>query len=178
MVCQFLKFFTISEGIHSILIMTTDIENILQTQQLQQVDLDSHVVVEKSTSILETIEKMREGPSIQTTIVVEEGKPVGILTQRIAMHKLALSEVDLNNAVETIMVPNPKTLMLTSTLRETIDYLNLENRRALPIVDKEGKILGVATVRALIGHIAAYFPAAVYNLPPDPRQVSSSPDGA
>jgi predicted transcriptional regulator len=158
--------------------MTVDIENILQTQQLRQVELDSHVVVEKSTSILQTIEKMREGSGIQTTIVVEGGKPVGILNQHITMLKLALSDVDLNNAVETIMAPHPQTLMLTTTLRETIDLLRMENRRALPIVDEEGKILGVATVRALISHIAAYFPAAVYNLPPHPRQVSSTPDGA
>ncbi len=158
--------------------MTTDIKNILQSQQLRHIELDSCVIVEKSTSISQTIEKMREGPGIQTTIVVERGKPIGILTQRVAMRNLALSDVDLNNAVETIMVPNPQTLMLKTTLQEAIDLLNKENRLALPIVDEDGKMVGVATIRALISHIATYFPAAIYNLPPDPHQVSSSPDGA
>jgi len=46
------------------------------------------------------------------------------------------------------------------------------------IVDENGKIVGVATTRALINHIAAHFPTAVYNLPPDPHRVSSAPDGA
>lgn len=158
--------------------MTADIESILHKQQLKQVELEPCVSVNKSTSILTTVQKIRSMPNIDAAIVVEDNIPIGILTQRNIMHRLALSDIDLNSAVETVMTPNPKTLTLNSTLRETLDLLNMELLRTLPIVNEKGKIVGVATARALIGHIAAYFPTAVFNLPPDPHQVSTAPDGA
>lgn len=158
--------------------MTTGIENILQEQILQQMELEPCISVSQSTSILETVQKMRNTPKIHAAIVVENEKPIGMLTQRNIMHQLALSDIDLNAAIETVMVPHPKTLTLQSTLRDTIDLLNKESLLTLPIVNDEGKIVGVATARALINHVTAHFPTAVYNLPPDPRQVSSAPDGA
>ncbi len=158
--------------------MTADIESILQKQQLQQIELEPYASVNKATSILATIEEMRNTPNIHAAIIVEDEKPIGILTKRNIMHRVALSQIDLNSAVETIMTPNPKTLTLHSTLRETLDLLNVELRRTLPIVDEKGNIVGAATARALINHIAAHFPTAIYNLPPDPHQVSSAPDGA
>ena len=155
-----------------------DIETILKKQILHQVELEPCILVEKTTSILETVQKMRNTPKIHAAIIVENEKPIGMLTQRNIMHQLALAEVDLNAGIETVMHPHPPTLTLNSTLRETVDWLNRESLLNLPIVNEHGKIVGVATARALINHVAAHFPATVYNLPPDPHQISSAPDGA
>lgn len=155
-----------------------DIENILKKQFLHQVELEPCILVERNTSILETVQKMRNTPKIHAAIVIEAEKPIGMLTQRNIMHQLTLSGMDLNESIESVMTPHPKTLTLQSTLRETVDLLNRESLLTLPIVNADGKIVGVATARALIHHITAHFPATVYNLPPDPHRVSSSPDGA
>ncbi len=160
--------------------MAIDIDTILDNQTLKEVDLEPFVVVEKSTPIIETIEKMKTNnqPKVSPAVIVENDKPVGMLTQRNTMHRLALTGVDLNSPIETAMSPNPRTLTLKSSLRDAIELMNTEFQRTVPIVDSEGKIAGVATARVLISHISAHFPTEVYNLPPDPNQAITTTDGA
>ncbi len=156
--------------------MTLEIDTILQ-QQLCQVDLDPVISVERSTSIRNTLQKIQTN-SVTVAIVVEDECPIGMLTQRDIMLRIALAELDSSMSVETVMTDRPKTLKLESTLKTTVDLLTMEHRRSLPIVDDAGKIVGVATARAIVNHVAAHFPTAIYNLPPSPNQTSTSPEGA
>ncbi|MBF0286566.1 MAG: CBS domain-containing protein [SAR324 cluster bacterium] len=160
--------------------MAIDIETILDNQTLKEVDLEPFVAVEKSTPIIDTIEKMKTNnpPKVSPAVIVDGGKPVGMLTQRNAMHRLALTGVNLNSPIETAMSTNPRSLTLGATLREAIELMNSEFQRTVPIVDGEGKIAAVATARVLISHISAHFPTEVYNHPPDPNQAITTAEGA
>lgn len=158
--------------------MVESIEKVLKSEILRQIDLEQVVSVEKSTSIGATLDKMKSGLKIKSAVVVDKAKPTGLLTVRNIMNRLALSDVSLNEPVEKIMTKNPETLTLESTLWESLGLLNQEVRRTLPIVDKDGKVVGVVTARALVNYVAAHFPMAIYNLPPDPQKVSQAPDGA
>lgn len=158
--------------------MASDIEAILQKDNLRQVELEPIVTVSKTATILETIQKIKEEPEVKLAIVVENEKPIGVLTHRGVMLNVALSEKNLNAPIENAMTPISETLTLDSSLQKTLDVLNRKSRRTMPIVDAEGKVLGAITARALINHIVAYYPTTVYNLPPNPQQVSSAADGA
>ncbi|MBF0279027.1 MAG: CBS domain-containing protein [SAR324 cluster bacterium] len=158
--------------------MNADIENVLRNQDLKELELEPFVSVIKSTSIRDTIQKMRNLSNIHAVIVVEDDKPIGVFSRVNMMHRLALSDIDLNSAIETVMLATSKSVTLSFSLMEAASILKNELLRTLPIVDEAGKVIGVVTARSLIRHIAAHFPTAVYNLPPDPHRVSSFPDGA
>ena len=135
------------------------------------------VKVQRSESIRSTIQKINQH-SVRAAVIVEKGKPIGSLTQRDILLKIALKKVDLDQPVETVMTPPPQeTLTLQSTLEEAIGLIMRHQRTDLPIVDKSGKTLNVMTSRALVNHIAAHFPKVVYNLPPNPKQTGHSLDG-
>jgi CBS domain-containing protein len=50
--------------------------------------------------------------------------------------------------------------------------------RHLPVVDETGRPVGILSVRRIIHYLVEHFPATVYNLPPDPNSVPTTPDGA
>ena len=155
----------------------SNIKTLLQEETLQQVELEPVVKVQRSESIRSTIQKINQH-LVRAAVIVEKGKPIGSLTQRDILLKIALKNVDLDQPVETVMIPPPQeALTLQSTLEEAIGLIMRHQRMNLPIVDQSGKTVNVTTSRALINHIAAHFPKVIYNLPPNPKQTSHSLDG-
>jgi len=153
-----------------------NIEAILE-ETLNQVDLEPVVQVQKATSLRKTIEKINKH-WVRAAIITEEGKPLGLLTQRDILRRIALNDVNLEQSVEQMMSAVPGTLTLRSTLKEAIDMIIEHHRRSIPIIEESGNTIGIVTSRALVNHVAAHFPRAVYNLPPNPHQTSIVPEGA
>ena len=50
--------------------------------------------------------------------------------------------------------------------------------RHLPVVDENGKAVGMLSVKRIIRYLVEHFPGAVYNLPPDPGAVQQEREGA
>jgi CBS domain-containing protein len=50
--------------------------------------------------------------------------------------------------------------------------------RHLPVVDEEGRPVGVLSVKQIMHYLVEHFPSTVYNLPPDPRVVPQEREGA
>ncbi len=72
-------------------------------------------------------------------IVVEDGKPVGIVTDA------DLEKVDRFTQVHIVMSKDLVTLAETVTPHEAFDFLNSHRRRLAPVVDKNGKLVGILT---------------------------------
>ena len=72
-------------------------------------------------------------------IVVEDGKPVGIVTDA------DLEKVDRFTQVHILMSKDLVTLAETVTPHEAFDFLNSHRRRLAPVVDKNGKLVGILT---------------------------------
>ncbi|MEI6120162.1 MAG: GuaB1 family IMP dehydrogenase-related protein [Actinomycetes bacterium] len=72
-------------------------------------------------------------------IVVEDGKPVGIVTDA------DLEKVDRFTQVHILMSKDLVTLAETVTPHEAFDFLNSHRRRLAPVVDKHGKLVGILT---------------------------------
>ena len=87
-------------------------------------------------------------------------------------------KIDLNLPVEGVMTKNPKTLRMTDTVADAIVLMNQGSYRHIPIVDTNGSVQGIVSVRDVIKYLAEHYPYEVYNLPPDPHQIMRSPDGA
>ena len=80
----------------------------------------------------------------------------------------------LRNIIDASLVP----LKTSDTGEEALSVMTDYQLNHLPIVNKEGGIMGLVTAHALISHVAAHFPRTVYNQPPNPNQTSSSVEGA
>ena len=91
--------------------------------------------------------------SHRAAFVVEDGRPVGVLTHD------DCAEVDRFTQVHQVMSANPLTLPDTVTPREAYDRLDGARRRVAPVVDPDGRLVGVLT-KTLALRSTLYTPAA------------------
>ena len=90
---------------------------------------------ETVASAIDLINKRAHG----AIIVVEDGKPLGIVTEA------DLERVDRFTQVQVVMSSDLVTLNDSVTPHEAFDFLNTHRRRLAPVVDKSGKLVGILT---------------------------------
>ncbi|MEO5710263.1 MAG: GuaB1 family IMP dehydrogenase-related protein [Nocardioidaceae bacterium] len=90
--------------------------------------------------------------SHRAAFVVEDSRPVGVLTHD------DCTEVDRFTQVHQVMSANPLTLPDTVEPREAYDLLDRARRRLAPVVDAEGRLVGVLT-KTLALRATLYSPA-------------------
>ena len=90
--------------------------------------------------------------SHRAAFVVEDGRPVGVLTHD------DCTEVDRFTQVHQVMSANPLTLPDTVEPRDAYDILDGARRRLAPVVDGDGRLVGVLT-KTLALRSTLYTPA-------------------
>jgi IMP dehydrogenase len=88
----------------------------------------------------------------RAAFVVEHDRVIGVITED------DCSEVDRFTQVHQVMTPNPLTLPDTVDPREAFDRLDSARRRVAPVVDAEGRLVGVLSRTAAL-RATLYAPA-------------------
>lgn len=84
-------------------------------------------------------------------IVVEEKKPVGILTDRDLVARVMAAGLESNTVlVRDIMSAPPVTVPRNQELSIAIELMSLHGIRRLPIVDEEGRLVSILTLDDII----------------------------
>ena len=142
------------------------------------------VVVGREQSVAEASRALREGPHGCVVIVEEQGhgRPAGILT---GMLTGILTETDIvervvaagldagETRVREVMTSGPASLGTDDSIGFALHKMAVGNYRHLPVVDAEGRPIGVVRQREVLRYLASFFPAEVINLPP--RSIEDSP---
>ena len=77
-------------------------------------------------------------------IVVEDGKPVGIVTEADCERVDRFTQLQLIMSKDLVTVPD------SIEPREAFEFLNTQRRRLAPVVDKSGKLVGILTRTAAL----------------------------
>jgi len=118
------------------------------------------------------------GVSGACALVVDDGKLLGIVTERDVMNKVVGHPEMLPKPIEEIMSANPVALSQNSTVSEAIEIMGRGHYRNVPVIDDEGRATAALSVHAIVQFIIEHFPQDVSNLPPRPEQHMPTPDGA
>lgn len=110
------------------------------------ISIDSDETVDKAA-------KLMKDHGIANVIVVEpEEKPVGIITQRDILLRVTVEGGDATKIkVNEVMTSPLITTKSDTTLLDAIKTMYQKNVRRLPIVDGEGKLIGIVTYRDVLG---------------------------
>jgi len=111
-------------------------------------------------------------------LVARAGRLVGIFTERDVLTRVLAKGTPLAEPITTVMTPDPVTLGPEDSVAEVIREMHAGGYRHLPVVDGQGGILGVVSVKAVVCYVVEHFPREIYNLPPDPAQIQSAREGA
>jgi CBS domain-containing protein len=107
------------------------------------------VTTTKNINVKECIELLSKRHIGSIVIVDQEGRIEGIFTERDAIRVLA-QNIPLEAPIEKVMTKNVFTVSVDSTLQEARTVIRFHGIRHLPVVDAEGKLVGLISVRHLL----------------------------
>ncbi len=122
-----------------------------------------------TASINDAVAAMQKG-NFGAVLVAEDGKLVGIFTERDVIKKIAGKRLDwASTAVKDFMTPNPETLKDDANLAFALNMMTLGGYRHVPIVDGDNRPIAVLSMRDVVRYITSFFEKEVTNLPPRPN---------
>lgn len=149
----------------------------LHEEKIRNLSTRQAVTAAPSETYQSLVSRLRSSKS-GCAVVVLDKKVVGILTERDILTRGILAHAAAHTPVEQLMTPNPKFLAMDDSVAMAIRLMHEGKYRHLPIVDAHGEFLGLVSVRDIVTYLAENYPYEVYNLPPDPHQISAAPEGA
>jgi CBS domain-containing protein len=127
-------------------------------------------VVSAETPVREVVREMIQG-SFGCMLVVEGERLVGIFTERDLL-RLVDKETDLSLlTVREVMTRDPETLRPQHGIVLALNRMTEGGYRHIPLVDEEGRPVGVVAMRDIVRFIVSLFPDTVLTVPPDPDAV-------
>jgi CBS domain-containing protein len=147
-----------------------------ETDPISALGLPSPVSVDIDASVgaaLEAVQRQGSG----YVLIVEDGRPRGIMTEREVLMNIVARDVRYNSGVLDFASPIPVTLTDTETIARAVKLMVAEGIDNIPIVDVNGRATAVLRTLDVIHFLAEAFPEQLLNLPPRPHQTMPKPEG-
>jgi CBS domain-containing protein len=126
-------------------------------------------VVDADASVVSAVGAMNEHRT-GCVLVQKAGKLVGIFTERDVLRRVVFKDGSSNLKVAAVMTPNPETLPPGASVAYALNKMSVDGYRHIPIVDEDGKAIGVLSVKDIVNFVVDFFPESVLNLPADPEK--------
>jgi predicted transcriptional regulator len=152
------------------------VRDTFDTDPISALGLSAPVSIGTEASVggaLEAVQKQGQG----YVLVVENGRPRGIMTEREVLMKIVARDVKYNANVMDFVSRIPVTLTDREPIARAVKMMIAEGVENIPIVDATGKATAVLRTLDVIHFLAQTFPEQVLNLPPRLRQNFSKPEG-
>lgn len=123
-----------------------------QKTAVKEVMNNSILSVDSSVSAIDAA-KMMEDTGVGAVVVLENGFPIGIVTDRDFAIKITAHSYPIDTPVRRIMSSPLISIDSDSNLWEASDLMSTRNVRKLPVIDDD-KVVGIITSSDLVKHIA------------------------
>jgi len=151
----------------------------LTEERLRVLSREAAVTIAPGTSLADClIAIQRTGTGNSVFVCEDDGRLVGVLTERDVFGRLVGGDMDLSQPVESLMTLDPHTLDLDQTIHDAIVLMQTGRYRNVPIVDANQMLVGVVRQSDVIKYLAESFPEELLNLPPRPNQTMEESEGA
>jgi len=107
------------------------------------------VTAKKDEKIKDVALKMYEKKVGSVVVVDEEGKPVGIITERDMVYVCARG-LSPDTPAWMVMTENPITISENALVTEAMEKMRQLDIRHLPVVDSTGKLVGIISFRDVL----------------------------
>ncbi|MDX1614043.1 MAG: CBS domain-containing protein [Candidatus Promineifilaceae bacterium] len=152
------------------------LKEVLRTDEVVHLNLRNYCHVSPGTTVRDAVDCMR-GKKAAVCVVVEDERPIGILSDRDVLRKVAAHPESWERPIEDYMTRNPVTISLDATAADALWLMDEKGVRNLPAVDKDGKLAGNMTYQSIINYLAGRYPTEILNLPPRPDQYPDQAEG-
>lgn len=152
-------------------------EAVSLSDPLSALDLGSPIVISEESTVGEVITQLQKR-SQGCVLVENNGKLSGILTERDILLKITGKGLDLEKEqVGNFMTRSPESLMINDPVAYALNKMYVGGFRHVPLVDKQGAIVGLVSLIDIVRHISTYFSQEILNLPSKLHQSFKRPEG-
>lgn len=134
------------------------------------------VCVAPTATVREVIGTLQENKT-GSLLICRDGRLLGVFTERDAL-KLIAAGGDFDVPIEQLMVTSPITVKSGDTVGTAINKMASGGYRRLPIVDEQGRPVGLVKVSGILHYLVEHFPSIIYTLPPSPHHTMQQREGA
>ena len=132
---------------------SSTVEQGLLTDHVDVLSPKVPIAVSAETPVRDVL-RMLVDRSIGCLIVADEGKPVGIFSERDALVKLSTNAVSLGDRpVSEFMTTAPTTLEVGAKVAFAVQRMDVGGYRHLPIVGDAGELTGIISVRDILRYL-------------------------
>lgn len=153
------------------------LESDLQQEKVIHLDLNRFTTVESGISVKATVKEMRAN-SHHCAVILDNGALVGIFTDRDILIKVVNAPEVWDQPIDEVMTPSPFAVNSKDKADKGLSLMDEKHFRNVPVLNEQGEVIGTLTHYAIIKYLADHFPESIYNLPPDPDQITRARDGA
>jgi CBS domain-containing protein len=133
--------------------------------------------VDAADAVADAVAAMRAG-NTGCLLVTDRGRVVGIFTERDLLVRVLAAGRPLATPVRAVMTAPAVTVGPKDSVRTAIRRMQKGGYRHLPVVDEDGRPVGVLSARRVVHYLVEHFPGLVFNLPPEPDRYPDAPEGA
>jgi len=152
------------------------VERSLQIIEVLAIELEAPLVLDGTISVSEAIQAMRDR-CLGYVLITDEDKLVGIFTERdVFLSVLDKNEV-LQQPVSKFMTPAPISVREMETVWRVVTLMHEGGFRQIPVVDEEHRVLACVRHKDIAEYLVNHFAEHILNLPPDPEQLATTPEG-
>ncbi|HEY9842855.1 MAG TPA: CBS domain-containing protein [Candidatus Obscuribacterales bacterium] len=137
-------------------------ETVRSLKPVTPITLDPNDTVAEAIGIMQS-------KRIGALVVLENQRPVGIFTERDVLAKVVGKVSDLSAALlKDYMTANPICLRIDDHIAYALNQMTVGGFRHIPIIDLEGHVTGIISIRDIAEFLANLVPEEVYNIRPTP----------
>ena len=154
-----------------------DFELNLTTEPVTQICLTDAVKCSPSATIRDVMKQLQDADTGAAMICSDDGLLQGIFTERDALKLMARNQ-SLDQPITAVMSDQPATISSNASVGDAISMMYRGGYRRLPVVDNDGRPVGLVKTSLLVHYLVEHFPEAIRNLPPNPHHVTQEREGA
>lgn len=152
------------------------VEALLKEKKIYEIVNPRLVQASPALSITDAVRLMQEKKS-GYIVVAQNRKVLGLFTEANVVQNVLGKMVDWMKPVGEVMLKDVPVLSLNDDVGTAIAIMGTQKLYHIPLVDENGDLANVISVRTLIRFLAGFYPTEIYNLPPKPDQMMLTPEG-
>jgi CBS domain-containing protein len=125
------------------------------------------ICLSDAATVHEAVQTMLARRQAGVLVTDAAGRLIGIFTERDVLTRVVGKDLDARRTpLSAVMTRNPEALTARDRVAYAVHCMSVAGYRTIPLVDPDGRPLGIVTVSDIVRWLANLFPEAVLNLRP------------